>query len=342
MLSSSSRDPLTSKENAPAAAPVRNAGPMKPPGQDSGSKVPLGGAMSSSTGAGSGQKIDKSSFPKGGKENPWTLSDFEIGRPLGKGKFGNVYLAREKKSKYIVALKVLFKSQLQKANVEHQLRREIEIQSHLRHHHVLRLFGYFYDESRVYLILEYAPKGEMYKSLQKSPNGRFDEPRSSKYIRQLTEALIYCHSKKVIHRDIKPENLLLDIQGDLKIADFGWSVHAPSSRRGTMCGTLDYIPPEMIHGESHDKNVDLWSLGILCYEFLVGSPPFESTDQNTTYRKIIKGEYSFPPHVSSGARDLIGKLLVKNPEERLPLGEILKHPWIIQYNDKKAEQPKDK
>ena len=102
-------------------------------------------------------------MPKGDPKNRWTLNDFEIGRPLGKGKFGNVYLAREKRSKFIVALKVLFKSQLQKAQVEHQLRREIEIQSHLRHPHVLRMFGYFYDETRVYLILEFAPRGEMYK-----------------------------------------------------------------------------------------------------------------------------------------------------------------------------------
>ena len=102
-------------------------------------------------------------LPKGQPTNRWQLSDFEIGRPLGKGKFGNVYLAREKRSKFIVALKVLFKSQLQKAHVEHQLRREIEIQSHLRHPHVLRMFGYFYDETRVYLILEFAPRGEMYK-----------------------------------------------------------------------------------------------------------------------------------------------------------------------------------
>ena len=107
-------------------------------------------------------------YPKGITVK-WKLADFDIGRPLGKGKFGNVYLAREKASKYIVALKVLFKSQLQKAQVEHQLRREIEIQSHLRHNNILRLFGYFYDESRVYLILEYAPKGEMYKFMQVNP-----------------------------------------------------------------------------------------------------------------------------------------------------------------------------
>merc|ERR1719471_2419619 len=148
----------------------------------------------------------------GDKQHRWKLEDFDIGRPLGKGKFGNVYLAREKASKYIVALKVLFKSQLQKAQVEHQLRREIEIQSHLRHPNILRLFGYFYDETRIYLILEFAPRGEMYKVLQKCQGGKFDEPKASKYIKQMTQALSYCHSMKVIHRDIKPENLLLDMK----------------------------------------------------------------------------------------------------------------------------------
>ena len=123
----------------------------------------------------------------GGPNNRWTLDDFQIGRPLGKGKFGNVYLAREKKSKFIVGLKILFKSQLMKAGVEHQLRREIEIQSHLRHPNILRLFGYFWDDKKIYLILEFAPRGEMYKVLQKSEGKRFDEKRASKYIKQMTQ-----------------------------------------------------------------------------------------------------------------------------------------------------------
>lgn len=110
----------------------------------------------------------------------WKLSDFEIGRPLGKGKFGNVYLAREAKSKYIVALKVLFKSQLVKNNVQHQLRREIEIQAHLQHPNILRLFGYFYDETRVYLILEFAPQGELYKKLQSK--GHFDNEEAAQVV----------------------------------------------------------------------------------------------------------------------------------------------------------------
>lgn len=260
----------------------------------------------------------------------WSLDDFEIGRPLGKGKFGNVYLARERCTKFIVGLKVLFKSQLQKANVEHQLRREIEIQAHLRHPNILRLYGYFHDETRVYLILEFAPRGELYKEMQGQPNGYFDEKRSAKYILQLAKALKYCHTKKVIHRDIKPENLLLNLRGDLKIADFGWSVHAPSSRRTTLCGTLDYLPPEMVEGKAHDEKVDLWSLGVLCFEFLCGKPPFESEKHVDTYKRICSVDLRFPSHVSSGARDIIIKLLRKDPRERLSLDGVFLHPWIVE------------
>lgn len=256
----------------------------------------------------------------------FTIDNFEIGRPLGKGKFGNVYLAREKKSHFIVALKVLFKSQIEKEGVEHQLRREIEIQAHLQHPNILRLYNYFYDRRRIYLILEYAPRGELYKELQKSRT--FDEQRAATIMEELADALIYCHRKKVIHRDIKPENLLLGLQGELKIADFGWSVHAPSLRRKTMCGTLDYLPPEMIEGHTHNEKVDLWCIGVLCYELLVGNPPFESASHNETYRRIVKVDLKFPPSVPVGAQDLISKLLKHNPSDRLSLAQVLAHPWV--------------
>ncbi|KAH3774175.1 aurora kinase A-like [Dreissena polymorpha] len=263
--------------------------------------------------------------PKGKKV--WSLADFDIGKPLGKGKFGNVYLAREKTTKFIVALKVLFKSQLQKSGVEHQLRREIEIQSHLQHDNILRLYNWFHDKTRIYLILEYAYRGELYKVLQKER--RFDEKTTAKYVYQLANALKYCHSKKVIHRDIKPENLLLGLTQDLKIADFGWSVHAPSSRRTTLCGTLDYLPPEMIEGSYHDENVDLWSLGVLCYELMVGKPPFETESNSETYRRITRVDIRYPPCVTPGARDLIGSLLRHDPRTRMPLEDVMKHPWIV-------------
>ncbi|XP_062328259.1 aurora kinase A [Osmerus eperlanus] len=274
----------------------------------------------------------KSTGPSKPGKKRWSLENFDIGRPLGKGKFGNVYLARERQSMFILALKVLFKKQLEKAGVEHQLRREVEIQSHLRHPNILRLYGYFHDAARVYLILEFAPKGELYGELQRC--GRFDEARSATYIMELTDALNYCHSKKVIHRDIKPENLLLGSNGELKIADFGWSVHTPSSRRSTLCGTLDYLPPEMIEGRTHDEKVDLWSLGVLCYEFLVGRPPFETKSHEETYRKISRVEFTFPDHVTAGGRDLIGRLLKHNPLHRLPIQEVLTHPWVVQNSTK--------
>jgi len=269
---------------------------------------------------------------KRGKQ--WCLADFEIGRPLGRGKFGTVYLAREKQTKYIVALKVLRKKQLLEACVEHQLRREIEIQSHLRHKNILRMYGYFYDEKRIYLILEYAPLGEMYKDLQK--RGKFSERRSAEYVLQMANALMYCHSKHVIHRDIKPENLLIGFRGELKIADFGWSVHAPSSRRQTLCGTLDYLPPEMIEGRDHDSSVDIWSLGVLMYEFLNGGPPFEADGHHATYRRIQRVDLRFPVGMSEDSKDLISKLLKKNPAERMELVKIAQHPWII----RNAGQPK--
>lgn len=226
---------------------------------------------------------------------------------MGKGKFGNVFAAREKKSKYIVALKILFKSQLLKDEVNHQLRREIEIQSHLRHPNILRLFGYFYDEHRVYLILEFASKGELYTLLKKV--GHFSEKQSAIYISQIIEALICLHERNVIHRDIKPENILLGPKGEIKIADFGWSVHAPSSRRETMCGTLDYLPPEMILQRPYNQNVDLWCLGVLAFEFLVGRPPFETKNAIETYQRIVTLTYSFPESVSPQAQNFIQRVI---------------------------------
>ncbi|KAM6494061.1 other/AUR protein kinase [Amanita muscaria] len=267
----------------------------------------------------------------------WSLHEFDMGRPLGKGKFGRVYMVRTKSEpRYILALKTLYKSEIVQARVEKQIRREIEIQQNLRHPNVLRLYGYFHDEKRIFLMLEFAGKGELYKQLSKY--GSFSERRSARYIDQMADALMYLHNKHVIHRDIKPENLLLGINGELKIGDFGWSVHAPGNRRKTLCGTLDYLPPEMVEGKEHCEKVDYWALGVLTYEFLIGNPPFEDRNSvNNTYRRIAKVDLRFPAGISSDAKDLVSKLLQYEPGRRLPLSDVLRHPWIVKYRPKSRE-----
>ncbi|KAF9679881.1 hypothetical protein SADUNF_Sadunf06G0061700 [Salix dunnii] len=238
------------------------------------------------------------------RQRGWSIADFEIGKPLGRGKFGRVYVAREAKSKYIVALKVIFKEQIDKYNIHHQLKREMEIQTSLSHPNILRLYGWFHDEQRVFMILEYAHGGELFKELRKC--GYLSEKKAATYVASLANALAYCHEKDVIHRDIKPENLLLDHEGRLKIADFGWSVQS-RSKRHTMCGTLDYLAPEMVENKAHDYAVDNWTLGILCYEFLYGAPPFEAESQRDTFRRIVNVDLTFPstPPVSAEAKNLI-------------------------------------
>lgn len=239
----------------------------------------------------------------------WSLNMFEVGRPLGKGKFGRVYLAKHRTLGLVCALKVLHKSELQQGKVEKQLRREIEIQSNLRHPNILQLYGHFADSKRVFLILEFAGKGELYKHLRRET--RFAEPKAAKYIAQMAAALKYLHQKNVMHRDIKPENILVGVHEEIKISDFGWSVHAPNNRRNTMCGTLDYLPPEMLKPGSHEnfysEKVDLWSLGVLTYEFLVGEAPFED-EPVMTQRRIARGEMTIPSSVSAEAKDLIKKV----------------------------------
>ncbi|XP_058823190.1 aurora kinase C-like [Topomyia yanbarensis] len=281
-----------------------------------------GGQQHQSTASSSGKKI-------------WTLANFDIGRPLGKGKFGNVYQAREKETRFVIALKVLFKKQVHAQGIEHQVRREIEIQSHLRHRNILRMYGYFHDETRIYLILEYAPGGTLFSKLQTIPGNKFPEKQCAIYVNMLVSALIYLHERNVIHRDIKPENLLLGHEGELKMADFGWSVHEPTSTRTTLCGTLDYLSPEMVQGQPHTKNVDLWSLGVLAYELLVGRAPFHALEYDATYTKIMKVRYEMPPEVSRSASHLISRLLVRNPEQRMPLEQVAKHPWILLHVDPK-------
>ncbi|TDH67545.1 hypothetical protein CCR75_006925 [Bremia lactucae] len=263
-------------------------------------------------------------------QKAWSLSDFEIGRELGAGKFGQVYRAREKNSHMIVALKVLVKEQLKSAGVAHQLRKEVEIHSRIRHENILPLYATFQDATRVYLVMKYAGGGDLYKKMRSMAGRRFSERQAMLYTSQLVSALEACHHQHVIHRDIKPENLLLSDEGTIQLADFGWSSAnvTAANRRDTLCGTLDYLSPEMIRGEKYDESVDIWAVGIIMYELLVGKPPFEAPDQNETIELITEGQLHVPPMVSLAAKDLITRILQKLPKKRLSLQEIKAHRWF--------------
>ena len=270
-------------------------------------------------------KIPRPFMPK-----KWSRENFEIGRPLGSGKFGRVYLAREIKSKFVVALKVLWKEQISKHNYETNIRREIEIMSHCDHPNITKLYGFFWDEKRIYLILEYVSGGELYKAMKSQIGKRFSESMVSLYIKQMLNAFKYLHAKRIMHRDIKPENLLVEANV-LKVTDFGWACHSPSNLRKTFCGTLEYLPPEMLNNDTYTEKADIWCLGILTYELLHGKSPFECGDESKLKKKIRSGKIPWESHFSGIARDFIGGLLKLDPRERMTLNEGLAHPFIRNY-----------
>ncbi|OAA63168.1 Protein kinase-like domain protein [Cordyceps fumosorosea ARSEF 2679] len=233
------------------------------------------------------------------------LGMFEIGKPLGKGKFGRVYLVRHRTSGYVCALKVLNKEEITAEGAEAHVRREIEVHSRLRHPSVIGFHGWFHDSRRVFIVQEFAAGGELFKSLRRV--GRFSQRRSARYAAQVAQALAYLHARHVMHRDLKPENVLVGLRGELKLADFGYSVHAPGNRRETLCGTLDYLPPEMLSQRrvSYSRAVDQWTLGVLTYEFLTGEAPFDD-QPHMTKKRIVAGDMKpLPASIGPEARDFV-------------------------------------
>ena len=263
---------------------------------------------------------------------PLQLSDFLIGRKLGSGQFGTVYLAKLKSTQFICALKIINKKRLLKEPLKciNQVRREIEIQSHLRHKNILSIYNFFWDNKNIYLVMEYAPGGELFTILRNEENGRFSEPRAAFYTKQVCDALEYIHKLHIIHRDIKPENILLSNEV-IKLADFGWSIHQNSNNlRTTFCGTAEYMPPEVIDDQPHIPSSDLWCIGILIFELCSGEPPFTAKTNPEILKRIKAFKMKkFPDYFSNDVKDLIGKIMRRFPKDRITIQEIKNHPWIV-------------
>jgi aurora kinase len=259
------------------------------------------------------------------------VGDCRIERLIGRGGMGSVYEARQGRPQRLVAVKVLRGAGVSPDAMQ-RFEHETEALASLRHPGIAHLYTAGVTAGPAgglpFLVMELIPDARSITAHADADDLPVRQ-RVELFV-GVCEAAAQAHRQGLIHRDIKPENLLLGINGELKIADFGWSVHAPNSRRKTLCGTLDYLPPEMVEGSLHDDRVDIWSLGVLAYEFLYGQPPFEAAGHSETYKRILKVDLKFPasPAVSEGAQDLIKKLLVRNPAARLPLSEVISHPWI--------------
>ncbi|KAJ1500685.1 hypothetical protein HMI56_003684 [Coelomomyces lativittatus] len=254
--------------------------------------------------------------------------------PLGTGTFGRVHLAKWIGSSKYFAIKVLEKAVVVRLKQVEHIQSERDILMTISHPFIVSLYTTFQTKDHLYFLLEYACGGELFSHLRRA--GRFTQDVTRFYSAEITSALEYLHEQHIIYRDLKPENLLLDEMGHIKLTDFGFSkvVH---DRTWTLCGTPEYLAPEIIQGHGHAFAVDWWALGILIYEMLAGYPPFYDDTPYGIYEKILSGTINFPLLLDYRAIDLISKLLRVDRSQRLGnlkngAADVKAHEWFKGVN----------
>lgn len=265
------------------------------------------------------------------------LDSFDVVDILGTGTFGKVLLVKLKKAdpalpRSYFAVKVLHKGDvIRLRQVEHTLS-EKQVLSHVSHPFLINLFSAFQDKRNCYMVMDYVPGGEIFSHLRKA--GRFTADVARFYIANVILAIEYLHERDIVYRDLKPENILLGANGYVKLADFGFAKQVPD-RTWTLCGTPEYLAPEIIQSQGHGKAVDYWSLGILLFEMLAGYPPFYSSSPIGVYERILQGIDSvvFPPCIDRRAQHLIRNLLQPDLSQRLGnlsrgMTDLKQHPWF--------------
>ncbi|KAG8936539.1 serine/threonine protein kinase, AGC [Tulasnella sp. 419] len=269
---------------------------------------------------------------------PLRLTDFEVMETLGTGTFGRVLLVRLRPTsphfqpgvQQHFAMKVLRKTEVVRLRQVAHVQAERHILSRIQHPFIVDLYATFKDPFNVYMLLSYVPGGELFSHLRRA--GRFSPDVTRFYLAGIVLALKYMHGYNIIYRDLKPENLLLDHRGYLRIADFGFS-KIVDDRTWTLCGTPEYLAPEIIQSSGHGKAVDWWACGILTYEMLVGYPPFFDDNPFGIYEKILRGKVHYPKEMDHRSRELIRQFL--NPDRSKRLGnlrggvqDVLDHDWF--------------
>ncbi len=180
----------------------------------------------------------------------------------------------------------------------------------------------------VYLLLEYAPNGALFSFIH--PKSGLSEILALRFLYQTASGVQYLHSRKIVHRDIKPENILLDESFNIKICDFGWSCYLEDDQvRTTVCGTYEYMPPEIVNEKFHTNKVDIWALGILLYEMIHGRAPFRATSLKEIKRQINSKEISLDKNISEDTKDLLFSLLAPKLKDRYDIESLLKHKALV-------------
>ncbi|RYC63257.1 hypothetical protein CHU98_g2945 [Xylaria longipes] len=261
----------------------------------------------------------------------YSLTDFDLLRTLGTGSFGRVHLVQSKHNQRFYAVKVLKKAQVVKMKQVEHTNDERRMLGEVKHPFLITLWGTFQDARNLYMVMDFVEGGELFSLLRKS--GRFPNPVAKFYAAEVTLALEYLHSRNIIYRDLKPENLLLDRHGHLKITDFGFAKRVPD-KTWTLCGTPDYLAPEVVSNKGYNKSVDWWSLGILIYEMLCGYTPFwDSGSPMKIYENILRGKVKYPQYVHPDAQDLLERLITPDLTKRLGNlyggpQDVKGHPWF--------------
>ncbi|PAA63392.1 hypothetical protein BOX15_Mlig031844g2 [Macrostomum lignano] len=253
--------------------------------------------------------------------------DYEFGSHLGDGGFGRVYQATCKRTGKPVAIKVLDKRKVHQRNMTSRVISEISIHQRLRHQFVLQLYSYFEDTANVYIVLELCQGGNLHDYVRR--NGCLSEDKVRYFLKQIVAGLCYLHRSGIIHRDLTLANLLLTEDCKVKISDFGLAAELSEDRTNkTMCGTPNYISPEVSSQGVQGPEVDVWSLGVMLYTMLVGKAPFDTKDPKSTIDNARRLKYDIPGSLHPEAIDLIAKLLRERPKERLTLAQVLQHPFM--------------
>ena len=278
----------------------------------------------------------------GTKKESTRISDFQFVKMFSSGAFARVFLARKKNTGDLFAIKVLPKSDITQKNQMKRILTERDILLQLNNPYIVNFYYSIIGRNNLYLVMEYLPGGDLYSLLQNLAG--LDDDTAKVYTYQIVQALGFLRSHGIIHHDLKPDNILISGQGTLKLTDFGLShlgfvdrqTTSEIAKSSSLVGTPDYVAPEVILSQPHSFTADYWSLGVIIYELFAGVPPFHAETEQETYANILAGTVDYSEleedcDISPEALDLIRRLLVLDPDERIgakDISEIVNHPWF--------------